>query len=234
VMPSFVAPLGPDPAALAADAATDDTRLASTELTALVGDRALVLRSDRTDPAKNIVRGFLAFDRFLDLHTEWHDRVVFVALLNRSRESLPEYVAYQSEVDDTATRVNERHGTDTWDPIVVDTRDDYPQTVAGFERYDALFVNSLKDGLNLVAKEGPVLNRRDGVLLLSPEAGAFEELGAHALAVHPYDVEQNAEAIHCALTMSATERATRATGLREAAIRHTPETWLHALVSEAR
>ena len=234
VMPSFVAPLGPDPAALAADAATDDTRLASTELTALVGDRALVLRSDRTDPAKNIVRGFLAFDRFLDLHTEWHDRVVFVALLNRSRESLPEYVAYQSEVDDTATRVNERHGTDTWDPIVVDTRDDYPQTVAGFERYDALFVNSLKDGLNLVAKEGPVLNRRDGVLLLSPEAGAFEELGAHALAVHPYDVEQNAEAIQCALTMSATERATRATGLREAAIRHTPETWLHALVSEAR
>jgi trehalose 6-phosphate synthase len=160
--------------------------------------------------------------------------VVFVALLNRSRESLPEYVAYQTEVDDTAARVNERHGTDTWNPIVVDTHDDYPQTVAGLERYDALFVNSLKDGLNLVAKEGPVLNRRDGVLLLSPEAGAFEELGEDALAVHPYDIEQNAEAFHRALTMGADERATRAARLREAAARHTPETWLRALVSQAR
>jgi trehalose 6-phosphate synthase len=234
VAPSFIAPLGPDPAALAADATTDDTRLAATELTALVGDRALVLRSDRTEPAKNIVRGFLAFDRFLELHPEWRDRVVFVSLLNRSRESLPEYVTYQAEVDDAAARVNRRHGTATWDPIVVDTRDDYPQTVAGFERYDALFVNSLKDGLNLVAKEGPVLNGRDGVLLLSPEAGAFEELGGYALAVHPYDIEQNAEALHRALTMSTDERAGRAAGLREAAVRHTPETWLRALVSQAR
>jgi len=234
MMPSFVAPLGPDPAALAADAATDDTRLASAELTALVGDRALVLRSDRTEPAKNIVRGFLAFDRFLELRPEWHDRVVFVALLNSSRESLPEYVAYQSEVDAAAARVNERHGTHTWDPIVVDTRDDYPQTVAGFARYDALLVNSLKDGLNLVAKEGPVLNERDGVLLLSPEAGAFDELGVDALPVHPYDIEQNAEVFHRALTMGADERAARAAALREAAIRHTPETWLRALVSQAR
>ena len=234
VMPSFVAPLGPDPAALAADAATDDTRLASAELAALVGDRALVLRSDRTEPAKNIVRGFLAFERFLDLHPEWHDRVVFVALLNSSRESLPEYIAYQADVDAAAARVNARHGSATWDPVVVDTRDDYPQTVAGFERYDALFVNSLKDGLNLVAKEGPALNARDGVLLLSPEAGAFAELGGDALAVHPYDIEQNAEALHRALTMGADERAARAAALREAAVRHTPETWLRALVSQAR
>ena len=233
IAPSFVAPLGPDPGALAADAATEETRLATTELDALVGDRRLVLRSDRTEPAKNIVRGFLAFERFLDLHPEWHERVVFVALLNGSRESLAEYVTYQREVDEAAMRVNTRHATATWDPVVVDTRDDYPQTVAGFLRYDVLLVNSLKDGLNLVAKEGPVLNRHDGVLVLSPETGAFDELGSDALRAHPYDIEDLAETIHCALTMHPDERATRAAGLREAAVRHTPETWLRALVSAA-
>jgi trehalose 6-phosphate synthase len=232
--PSFVAPLGPDPGSLTADAATEETRHAAAELDALVGDRALVLRSDRTDPAKNIVRGFLAFDRFLELHPEWHGRVVFVALLNGSRESLPEYIRYQQEVEDAAARVNANHATDTWDPVVVDMRDDYPQTVAAFERYDVLFVNSLKDGLNLVAKEGPVLNEADGVLLLSPEAGAYDELAPCALAVHPYDVEQNAEVLHRALTMPAEERAARATALCDAARRHTPETWLHALVEHAR
>jgi trehalose 6-phosphate synthase len=234
IAPSFVAPLGPDPAALAADAATEETRLAATELDALVGDRRLVLRSDRTEPAKNIVRGFLAFERFLDLHPEWRERVVFVALLNSSRESLAEYVVYQREVDEAAARVNTRYATATWEPVVVDTRDDYPQTVAGFQRYDVLLVNSLKDGLNLVAKEGPVLNRRDGVLLLSPETGAFDELGDHALRAHPYDVEDLAETIHCALTMSPDERAVRAAGLREGAARHTPETWLRSIVNEAR
>ena len=234
IAPSFVAPLGPDPGALAADAATEETRLAASDLDALVGDRRLVLRSDRTEPAKNIVRGFLAFERFLDLHPEWHERVVFVALLNGSRESLAEYVTYQREVDEAAMRVNSRHATATWDPVVVDTRDDYPQTVAGFLRYDVLLVNSLKDGLNLVAKEGPVLNRRDGVLVLSPETGAFDELGGDALRAHPYDIEELAETIHCALKMGPDERAARAAGLREAAARHTPETWLRALVSAAR
>jgi trehalose 6-phosphate synthase len=234
IAPSFVAPLGPDPAALAADAVSPATAEATEALHALVGDRAVVLRSDRTDPAKNIVRGFLAYDRFLELHPEWHDRVVFVALLNRSRESLADYLAYEQEVATCAARVNARHGTATWQPVVVDTRDDYPRTIAGFTRYDVLVVNSLKDGLNLVAKEGPLVNRRDGVLALSPEAGAFDELGGSALPMHPYDLEQGAEVLHRALTMGPAERATRAASLRDAAARHSPESWLAALVNHAR
>jgi trehalose 6-phosphate synthase len=234
IAPSFVAPLGPDPAALAADATSDGAVAAAAALDELVGDRALIVRSDRTDPAKNVVRGFLAYDRFLDLHPDWHGRVMFVALLNRSRESLADYLAYEQEVANAAARVNARHGTATWEPVVVDTRDDYLRTVAGFLRYDALFVNSLKDGLNLVAKEGPLVNRRDGVLLLSPEAGAFDDLGEHAVAVHPYDLEQNAEALHRALTMGAPERSRRAAALREAAALHSPESWLHTLVTSAR
>ena len=105
---------------------------------------------------------------------------------------MPEYIAYGKEVEEAAARLNERWATASWQPLVVDTRDDFEQSVAGFRRYDVLFVNPVKDGLNLVAKEGPLVNERDGVLCLSPEAGAFDELGDAALPVHPYDVDQNA------------------------------------------
>ena len=132
---------------------------------------------------------------------------------------MPEYIAYRKEVDEAAARVNEQWSTRDWQPLVVDTRDDFEQTVAGFLRYDVLFVNPMKDGLNLVAKEGPLVNRRDGVLCLSPEAGACDELGDAALAVHPYDIEQNAEALHQALAMSDDDRRLRAAALRAAAAR---------------
>src|SRR5215212_6103835 len=135
-------------------------------------------------------------------------------MLNRSRSNLAEYLAYEQEVDQAAARVNERWGTPEWQPVVVDTRDDYEQTIAGFTRYDALFVNPVKDGLNLVAKEGPLLNTRDGVVLLSPEAGAYDELAEAVVPVHPYDIEHGAEALHSALAMPADERRARAVRLR--------------------
>jgi trehalose 6-phosphate synthase len=159
---------------------------------------------------------------------------VFVAMLNRSRENLAEYLAYEQEVHQAAARVNDRWGTDDWQPVVVHTRDDYEQTIAGFTRFDALLVNPVKDGLNLVAKEGPLLNRRDGVVLLSPEAGAYEELADAALAIHPYDIEQGAHALHTALAMPDDERAARATRLCELAEVHTPQSWLRELLNQAR
>ena len=118
--------------------------------------------------------------------------------------------------------------------MVVDTRDDYEQTIAGFSRYDALLVNPVKDGLNLVAKEGPLVNRHDGVVVLSPEAGAYEELHDAVLPVHPYDIEQGANALHTALVMPADERAARAARLRTLAAVHTPRTWLDELLNQAR
>jgi trehalose 6-phosphate synthase len=231
VAASFTAPLGPDPAALAELAASDATARAAAELDELVGDRLLVLRSDRIDLSKNIVRGFVAYDHLLAKHPEWRERVVFVALLNRSREHLADYLAYEQEVDQAAARVNERHGTASWQPVVVDTRDDYEQTIAGFARYDVLLVNPVKDGLNLVAKEGPIVNLRDGVLVLSPEAGAYDELHDAALPIHPYDIEQGAAALHQALTMAADERGARAARLRELSLVHTPQTWLEELLA---
>ncbi|HXY94349.1 MAG TPA: trehalose-6-phosphate synthase [Acidimicrobiia bacterium] len=230
----FTAPLGPDPEAFAQQAATDAVVEAARELDAVAGDRMLVFRTDRIDPAKNIVRGFVAYDHLLAEHPEWHGRVVFVAMLTSSREGLEEYVTYQKEVETAAAGVNERWGNDEWQPVVMDTRDDFDASVGGFTRYDVLLVNSLKDGLNLVAKEGPLVNRRDGVLCLSPEAGAYAELHEAALAVHPFDVEQAARALHVALSMDDEERHARATRLQALARVHNPRTWLDALVSHAR
>jgi trehalose 6-phosphate synthase len=233
ITPPFAAPLGPDAAALAEVAADPDTVAAAAELDALVGDRALIVRVDRIDLSKNIVRGFLAYDLLLERHAEWRERVVFVAMLNRSRDSLAEYLAYQQEVEQTADRVNERWAVEGWQPVVLDTRDAYTRSVAGFARYDVLFVNPLKDGLNLVAMEGPVVNRRDGVLCLSPEAGAYDEIGEASVAVHPYDLEQAAAALHTALAMDDAEREQRAARLRELISRHTPRSWLDELMRRA-
>jgi trehalose 6-phosphate synthase len=234
VEPPYATPLGPDPEALAKLAVSPATTRAAAELDELVGDRKLVFRSDRIDLSKNIVRGFHVFDHLLASRPEWRGRVVFVAMLNRSRENLAEYLAYEQEVDQAAARVNERWGTPGWQPVVVDTRDDYEQTIAGFARYDVLLVNPVKDGLNLVAKEGPLVNRRDGVVLLSPEAGSYDELADAVLAIHPYDIEQGARAIHDALSMPAEERASRARRVCELAAVHTPQTWLRELLSHAR
>lgn len=232
--PTFVSPFAADPQELVDTLDSDAGRDALTALEDHIGDRKLILRSDRIDPSKNIVRGFHAFDLLLEQHAEWRGRVVFAAMLNSSRESLPEYQAYRQEVEQAAGRVNERWGKSDWTPVELDLRDDFPRSVAGFARYDVLFVNPLKDGLNLVSKEGPIVNRRAGVVCLSPEAGAFEELAAGVLPAHPYDLEQNAAVLHEALSMPDGARRARADTLRALATARTPEMWLDDLVSAAR
>jgi trehalose 6-phosphate synthase len=231
--PTFTASLGPDPDALLAVADSPEAHAAAAELDAVVGDRLVILRIDRIDPSKNIVRGFAAYDRLLDAHSEWRGGVVFVALLNASREGLPEYLAYRQEVEQAAEAVNARWARADWTPVVVDARDDFPRSVAGLARYDVLLVNPIKDGLNLVAKEGPLVNRRDGVLCLSPEAGAFDELGSAVVPVHPYDVEQAAHALHDALVMDVDERQARASRLCELASARTPRHWLEDQIAAA-
>jgi trehalose 6-phosphate synthase len=231
---TFAASLGPDPDALQDVARSAEAQAARDELDALVGDRRVILRIDRIDPSKNIVRGFAAYDHLLDLHPEWREQVVFVALLNASREGLPEYLAYRQEVEQAAEAVNDRWATATWTPVEVDARDDYPRSVAGLSRYDVLLVNPIKDGLNLVAKEGPLCNRRDGVVCLSPEAGAYDELHDAVLPVHPYDVDDGANALHMALSMDAGERKARATRLCELSASRTPREWLADQINAAR
>lgn len=229
----FAATLGPDVAALEEVAVGADARAAGRLLADKVGDRLVIARSDRIDPSKNIVRGFLAFDRLLEARPGLRGRVVFVAMVYPSRQGLAEYLAYENEVEQTVARVNDRWATRDWVPVLLDDRDDFARSVAGMQRYDVLLVNALRDGLNLVAKEGPVVNRRDGVLCLSPEAGAYEELQGAALAVHPYDIEQCAGVLDDALSMPLDERAARASKLRALAIARSPADWLADLVRHA-
>ena len=233
ISPTFVAPIGPDPAALAALAASDATRAAIGELEQQIGDRSLLLRVDRIDPSKNVLRGFAAYDRLLEASPSWRERVVFLARMNPSRETVAEYQSYHREVELAAERVNERWARGDWLPVVLDTADDYALTVGAMTRYDALLVNSVKDGLNLVAKEGPIVNTSDGVLCLSADAGAWDELGEAALEVHPFDIEQTAAALDEALAMPADERGDRAARLRRLASARTPADWFDDQLSQA-
>ena len=223
---TFVAPVAADEADLQAVAASDACAAEARWVEEVVGDRKLVLRTDRTELSKNLLRGFHAYDELLRSRPEWRGRVVFVALVYPSREGLPEYLAYQQEVESLVQQVNGTWATPGWTPIVLDSADNYPRTVAALQRYDVLLVNPVRDGLNLVAKEGPILNGNDGVLALSREAGAWDELGEWAVEVNPYDVDGTAEALAAALTMDPAERAHRATGLRKAALARTPRDWL--------
>jgi trehalose 6-phosphate synthase len=233
IMPSFVSPISPNVDELERVRAAPETEAAIEELKELVGDRRLIVRADRMDPSKNIPRGFAAFDLLLSEHREWRERVVFVARVTQTRQTMPEYLAYASEVEQAAERVNDRWATKDWQPVVLDTRDDYGRTLAALSCCDVLLVNPVKDGLNLVAKEGPLLNDR-GVLCLSRDAGAWDELQEGALEIHPFDLEQNASTLHAALSMPDGERASRAARLRELVLVHSPRGWLDDQLRAAR
>ena len=222
----FVAPLGPDPRDLATSAASAEAQRAFEALEATVGDRALVVRVDRIELSKNLLRGFLAFDEVLRRWPEWRERVVFGAFCYPSREGLSEYLAYRQEVEALVADINRRWATPGWTPILLHTRDDYPRSVAALRRYDVLLVNPIRDGLNLVAKEGPLLNERDGVLCLSTEAGSWHELAGPARRIHPDDVSGTAEALVAALDAGADTRRADAAELRRRAAARTPRDWL--------
>ena len=190
------------------------------------GDRKLLLRVDRMEPSKNILRGFLAFELLLQKHPEWRGRVVFLALLSPSREEVPAYRDYGADCRATADRINAAFGKEEWVPIVLKVQENFNYAVAAYDQYDAMLVNPVHDGMNLVAMEGSVLNSRGGVLILSRNAGAFGRLGRHALAINPFDLSETAEAIREALEMPDEERTRRARGLQRSALAHTPATWL--------
>jgi len=192
----------------------------------------LIVRVDRTDPSKNIVRGFLALELFLEEHPEWHRRVRMLALLDPSRQAVPEYVAYLERIEATVSEVNSRFAADGWIPVELRVADNFPQSVAAYKQYDVLLVNPVFDGLNLVAKEGPLVNTRDGVLVLSENAGAHEELAPWALSVNPFDVAGQADAIHTALTMPGDERRSRAAKLREWVRDHDIAVWTEAQLTD--
>ncbi|MGN6331796.1 MAG: alpha,alpha-trehalose-phosphate synthase (UDP-forming) [Motilibacteraceae bacterium] len=223
-----VHPLGVDAAALRERAAQPDVESRLVSLREQLGGCRVVGRVDRTELSKNIVRGFLAFRQLLREHPEHRGHVVHLALAYPSRHGLPEYREYTAAVLRLAEEVNEEFGTREWQPIVLGVEDDYPRSLAAYRLTDVLLVNPVRDGMNLVAKEGPVLSDQGCVLVLSREAGAAFELGEHAIMVNPYDVSETAEALHQALVMPPLERKERMQGLISGATAHPPQRWFDA------
>ncbi len=224
--PTFVSPLPADADDVRRAAASPACDAALAEIEAEVGDRLVVARVDRIELSKNLLRGFQAFDDLLDRLPEWRERVIFLASVYPSRTGVPDYIEYQQDVEALVARINDRWATPGWTPIVYDTRDDYPRSVAVLRRADVLLVNPIRDGLNLVAKEGAIVNERDAVLCLSREAGVWDEVGEAALAVAPFDVAGTADVLDTALRMPAAERATRAARLAELSVARRPADWL--------
>jgi len=224
-------PIGIDPAEF--DGLRNDAGVLEQEQ-AIVARRPqfLVARVDRTDPSKNVVRGFRAFALFLDRHPEMLGRVTMLALLDPSRQEVPEYTEYLAAIDREARSVNDRFKRDGWLPVDLQIADNFAQSIAAYKQYDALLVNPVFDGLNLVSKEAPLVNERDGVLILSENAGSHEELGEWALSVNPFDIDGQADAINAALTMAVDERHRRLEALRASVRAHDLAAWIAAQLGD--
>jgi trehalose 6-phosphate synthase len=221
-----VHPLGVDAAALRARAAADDVQAHIAAINQVAGGRQLIVRVDRTELSKNIVRGLAAYRELLATRPEWHGRVLHLAFAYPSRSAIPEYRAYTEQVQQMAREIIEEFGTPDWNPLILQVRDDYPQSLAACVMADVLLVNPIKDGMNLVAQEGPVLSQRGCALVLSREAGAAATLGEHALLVNPYDISETAAALHQGLAMPEAERQRRSAALAAIAAASPPARWL--------
>ncbi|NUK53520.1 trehalose-6-phosphate synthase [Streptomyces lunaelactis] len=187
--------------------------------------RKTIVRVDRTELSKNIVRGLLAYRQLLMARPEWRERVVHVAFAYPSRQDLAVYRDYTAEVQRLADEINSAYGTATWTPVVLHVKDDFARSLAAYRLADVALVNPIRDGMNLVAKEIPVVSDEGCVLVLSREAGAYEELGEDAVVVNPYDVMATADALHEALTMPDDERSRHTKRLAAAATALPPQQW---------
>ena len=219
-------PISLDVGALRELAASSEVAKYRSDIKDTVGDRQLIVRVDRSEPSKNIIRGFQAFEEMLELYPEHRERVKFLAILVPSRMGVDEYQDYLDEVMAAAGRVNAQYGSGEWEPVRLLVGEDYPRAVAALQLYDVLLVNAIADGMNLVAKEGPIVNQRDGVLILSERAGARQQLESGATVISPCDVYATAEALHQALVLPPEKRQERAERLRWLIEREDITDWL--------
>lgn len=192
---------------------------------ALAGDRRLLVRVDRLELSKNILRGLIAYEYFLRDHPEWHDRVVFANFLYPSREALQEYKDLRQQIEEKVAALNLEFGDRDWEPVHLDILDDYPRSVAALMEFDVLLINPVMDGMNLVAKEGAILNTREGLIILSIGAGAYQEMRGAVFAVNPLDVTETAQAIWKSLETSGRKRKMMARMAVEVVEANTSSKW---------
>ncbi len=198
---------------------------AAEEIRPLLAEKT-IMRVDRIEPTKNIVRGFQAYMQMLDEHPELHGKVTFLAFLVPSRQSLPVYQRCQNEVIRIIEEINQKYGSDEWKPVQAFYGNDRVRALAAMQYYDVLLVNPIIDGMNLVAKEGPAVNQRNGLLVLSRTVGAFEQLEKFCVPTSPTDTSETAHALYKALTMSPEERRIKSVLARQSVENQDLNAWL--------
>jgi len=230
---TFVSPLVPDADDIRGVAQSDRCNNEVAVINSELGDRRLIVRVDRIELSKNLLRGFRAYDQMLADRPDLRGTVVFRALGYPSREGLPEYLAYRAEIEALTDVINRRWRTDDWEPIELDLVDDFPKSIAHLRRYDVLMVNPIRDGLNLVAKEGPLVNEHNGTVALSREAGVRDELAGAVRTVNPYDSTDQALALAEALDMDTSIRAEQSAEVRRRSESSNPADWLNDQLAAA-
>ena len=228
--PTYIASysLGVDAPSLVERATQPDVEHRLAALKASVGDRQVIVRVDRTELSKNIVRGLAAYADLLRRYPEWQERVVHIAFAYPSRHDLPEYREYTATVLRTAKEIEDEFGRPGWEPLILHVEDDFARSLAAYRLADVALVNPIRDGMNLVAKEVPIVATATGgacTLVLSNEAGAYAELGQHSLVVNPYDVTGTADALHEALSMDLVTRQAHCERLAEIGGALPPQLW---------
>ena len=226
-----VRPISVDPAEFERLARSEEV-LAEEERIVESRPERLIVRVDRTDPSKNIVRGFRAFELYLENHPEAQGRVGMLVLLDPSRQDIPEYSEYMGAIQRAARALNERFRVGESLPVDVRIEDNFPQAIAAYKQFDVLFVNAVFDGMNLVVKEAPLVNERDGVVVLSENTGAHDELGEWAVTVNPFDVAGQAEALHDALSLPLAERRARIEAIRRQVREHDVGAWIEGQLED--
>ena len=219
-------PISIDVETLQKQAQEDGVISRDSEVDKMLGDCKLIYRADRTDLSKNVIRGFLAYDLFLDKYPEYREKVKFIATLMPSRQDIKIYQEYTQKIEELVDEINQKHGTRNWQPIKYICRGDFELVMALLKRYDVLMVNPILDGMNIVAKEGSIVNQNNGVLVLSTGAGCYEELKEGALCINPFDVKQTAEALNMALLMDEKTKAQLITNARKAIQRNDLNKWV--------
>lgn len=217
-------PISIDPDALATFARGDEVSRWRSQLRQRLeraGSPRLIVRVDRLEPSKNVLRGFLAFEALLKRRPDLRRKVRFLAIQSVSRENVPEYARYAAAVREVVARVNGMADPDQA-PIWLLDGSDYALAIAALSLADVVLVNPVVDGMNLVAKEAAIVSQ--GALVLSETAGAAEQLAADALMVTAADVYGTSEMLERGLDMPAEERAQRLRRLR-ASVRQEDLAW---------
>jgi trehalose 6-phosphate synthase len=192
----------------------------------------IIVRVERADPTKNTVRGLLAYGLMLKKNPELLGKIKYLVFLHSSRAEISLYRDNMNKIKAVAEQINQKYGQGDWQPLELSIEDNYSRSLAALKIYDVLVVNPLFDGMNLVSKEGPIVNEKNGVLILSKNTGAYDELKANALTVNPFDIDETADQMFVALNMKIGKRKKMRESLAKIVKDNTAENWAYSQIED--